>query len=131
VTTVLMAALIVLAWNRPKLLIWVTLAYPFVALFLLWGGQIWTYLSVILAVAVGIGVGLVYGKLQDRALTLLYSVVAAVGAAFVAAALIHYLNDISADFLAKFSAADFYPGSARTAALWQRRSARWSRRRSG
>jgi general L-amino acid transport system permease protein len=110
VTTVLMAALIVLAWNRPKLLIWVTLAYPFVALFLLWGGQIWTYLSVILAVAVGIGVGLVYGKLQDRALTLLYSVVAAVGAAFVAAALIHYLNDISADFLAKFSAADFYPG---------------------
>ena len=110
VTVLLMAALFALAWVRPKALIWVTLAYPFAALFLLWGGQVWTYLSAILAVIVGIGFGLLYGKLREPALNILYSIVAAIGAAFVAAALIGYLDTVSADFLTKLSAASFYPG---------------------
>jgi general L-amino acid transport system permease protein len=40
-TVALMAALFGLAWVRPKLLIWVTLLYPFAAFFLLWGGSVW------------------------------------------------------------------------------------------
>jgi general L-amino acid transport system permease protein len=110
VTVALMAALFALAWFRPRLLIWVTLAYPFIALFLLWGGQVWTYLSAILAVAVGISFGLLYGKLKAPALNLVYAFITAIGAAFVASALVGYLDTVSTDFLTKLSAASFYPG---------------------
>ncbi len=38
-TSALMVALFALAWMRPRLLLWVTLVYPFAALYLLWGGR--------------------------------------------------------------------------------------------
>jgi len=111
VSAAIMAGLFVLARVRPRHMIWVTLAYPFAALFLLWGGQVWIYLSAILAVAVGIGFGLLYGKLRDTTGNLIYAIIAAIGAAFVAAALVHYLDAVSSDFLTKLSATNsFYPG---------------------
>ena len=51
VTVVLMAALFALAWVMPKKLILVTLVYPFVAFFLLWGGPIAGPISVLLGLA--------------------------------------------------------------------------------
>ena len=71
VSAAIMAALFVLARIRPRQMIWVTLAYPFAALFLLWGGQVWTYLSAILAVAAGIGFGLLYGQPRKDARNLI------------------------------------------------------------
>ena len=111
VSAAIMAGLFLLARTRPRHLIWVTLAYPFAALFLLWGGQVWTYLSAILAVAVGVGFGFLYGRLRDSTGNLAYAIIAAIGAAFVAAALVHYLDAVSSDFLTKLSASSsFYPG---------------------
>ncbi len=109
-TAALMAGLFALAWTRPTALLMVTLAYPFLALFLLWGGQVWTYLSAILALAVGIGAGLLYGRLGRSALNVVYAIVVGLGAALVAATLVSYLDSVSADFLAKLSNASFYPG---------------------
>lgn len=118
VTIVLMAALFAVAWFRPKLLIWVTLAYPFAALFLLWGGQVWTYLSAILAVVVGIGFGLLYGKLRSAGPNTLYAAIVAIGGAIVAATLIGYIDTISTGFLKTLSSANsFYPGLGENAGL--------------
>ena len=36
-----MLALLVVAWTAPRKLLWVTLLYPFFAVWLLWGGAIW------------------------------------------------------------------------------------------
>ncbi|MDQ2067481.1 amino acid ABC transporter permease [Xinfangfangia sp. CPCC 101601] len=111
VSAVLLVGLFALAWSRPKLLIWVTLSYPFASLFLLWGGSVWLYLSAMLAAAVGVGFGLLYSRLKDSTGNLVYALLTALGAAVVAAALLHYLNAVSADFLTKISAANsFYPG---------------------
>ena len=41
-----MAALAVLAWVAPKQLLWVTLAFPATAFFLLWGGSVWAPIGV-------------------------------------------------------------------------------------
>ena len=118
VSALVFAGLYAVARFRPKLLIWATLAYPFAALFLLWGGQVWIYLSAILAVAVGVGFGLLYGKLRDGMGTVLYATAIAIGAAFVAASLFHYLDAVSADFLVKLSSVrSFYPGWGEDAGL--------------
>jgi len=70
-----LAALAGLAWVAPKRLVWVTLAFPLVAFFLLWGGSVWGTVGTLigfvilglafwlvqkpLGVAVGAGAGLV------------------------------------------------------------------------
>lgn len=110
VSALAMAALFALAWVKPKGLIWVTLLYPFAAIWLLWGGQVWVPISAIFAVVLGIAAGLLYGRIRMPVLNLLYAIFAALGAAVIAASVIHYGNNVSADFLGKMSGADFYPG---------------------
>ena len=110
VSALAMAALFALAWVKPKGLIWVTLLYPFAAIWLLWGGQVWVPISAIFAVVLGIAAGLLYGRIRTPVLNLLYAIFAALGAAVIAASVIHYGNNVSADFLGKMSGADFYPG---------------------
>ncbi|MFE3838348.1 amino acid ABC transporter permease [Pseudogemmobacter sonorensis] len=76
-STVILAGLAVLAWRAPKHLIYVTLLFPFVGFFLLWGGPIWK------SVATLAGFGLlavVYSLLKAR-----LGVVVATGLGFVAA----------------------------------------------
>jgi general L-amino acid transport system permease protein len=109
-TVVLMGALFALAWARPRMLLWATAAYPFAALFLLWGGQVWIYASAILAVAVAVAAGLAYARLGRSVANILYAVFVALCAGVLAAFVIRYLDAVSADFLAKLSGADFYPG---------------------
>ncbi|MFZ1467781.1 MAG: amino acid ABC transporter permease [Paracoccaceae bacterium] len=106
----ILAGLFGLAWVRPRLLLWVTVIYPFAAIWLLWGGQVWEPLSAILAVVVGIAVGLLYGRLRSTSLITLYALFTAIGAAIITATLLHYTRSISADFLTKMSGAQFYPG---------------------
>jgi len=77
--TVLMAALLALAWVAPKRLVWVTVFYAPVCYLLLWGGSVW---FVVAAVA-GFGVlAAVFLALQSR-----IGVPAALGAGLVAAVL--------------------------------------------
>ncbi|MEZ5798787.1 MAG: ABC transporter permease subunit [Paracoccaceae bacterium] len=108
--TLVLAGVFALSWLRPKQLLWVTLAYPFAVIWILWGGQIWTPLSAIVAVALGIAVGLLYGRLRTPAANTVYAIFAALGAAIVVGAVIHYGDAVTADFLGKMSGADFYPG---------------------
>jgi hypothetical protein len=106
----LMGALFALAWARPRMLLWATAAYPFAALFLLWGGQVWTYASAILAVAVAAVAGLAYARLGRSVANIVYAVFVALCAGVLAAVVIRYLDAVSTDFLTKLSGADFYPG---------------------
>ena len=76
---VLFAALCALAWVAPKKLVWVTILFPPIAFFLLWGGSIW--------VAVGAVIGFmiwaaVWWALQGR-----IGVVVAAGVGLLAACL--------------------------------------------
>ncbi len=115
VTAALMAGLFALAWFRPRQLLWATLAYPFAALFLLWGGQVWTYLSAIAAVILGAAAWFLYGRIGRSVLNTLYALVVAAGAALIAATLVRYLDAVSADFLSQLNAGDFWPGFGETA----------------
>ncbi|GAB1477800.1 amino acid ABC transporter permease [Paracoccaceae bacterium] len=45
----IMAALTALAWVAPRKLVWVTLAFPAVAYWLLWGGTVWGTVGTVLA----------------------------------------------------------------------------------
>ena len=76
-TLVLMlAALAPLLFSElPRKLLWLSLAYPFIAVWLLWGGSIWGPV----AVAAGFGLGVV----AMRALAPLNAIVATVGAILV------------------------------------------------
>jgi general L-amino acid transport system permease protein len=56
VTVVLMAGLFAVAWVMPKQLVWMTLLYPFVAFFLLWGGPVWKSVATLVGFAVMVGV---------------------------------------------------------------------------
>ncbi len=105
-----MAALFALAWVMPKQLLWVTLTYPFVVIWVLWGGSVWVPVSGILSVGFGVGAGLLYNRTRIPELTLVFAVIAAIGAALIAATIIGYGNNVTADFLRKMSEADFYPG---------------------
>ncbi len=78
VAIVIMAALFAVAWLMPKKLIFVTLLYPFVAFFLLWGGPVWKGVATLLGFAV---IVVVYRLLQSR-----LGVVVATAAGVVAAA---------------------------------------------
>ena len=51
---VLMAALAGLAWVAPKKLLWVTLAFPATAFFLLWGGSVWAPIGVMLGFGIAV-----------------------------------------------------------------------------
>lgn len=75
----LMAALFAVAWMMPKKLAYVTLLYPFIAFFLLWGGPVWKGVATLLGFAV---IVVVYRLLQSR-----FGVVVATAAGVVAAAI--------------------------------------------
>jgi len=47
-----MLALLVVAWAAPRKLLWVTLLYPFFAVWLLWGGSVWGPITTLLGVGV-------------------------------------------------------------------------------
>jgi general L-amino acid transport system permease protein len=49
-----MAALAALAWVAPKHLLWVTLAFPATAFFLLWGGSVWAPVGVMLGFGIAV-----------------------------------------------------------------------------
>ena len=105
----ILGGLLVVALLRPRLLILVPLLYPFAAIWLLWGGQIWVPLSALLALALGVLAGMLYGRLRSDPLITVYAVAVAIGAAVVASALVNYTYGISSDFLGKMSDAHFYP----------------------
>ncbi|MCB6180032.1 amino acid ABC transporter permease [Rhodobacter sp. Har01] len=107
---ILMLALFALAWIAPRQLIWVTLLFPFLVVWLLWGGSVWAPVSAVFAVALGVVAGLLYGRSRMPALNLVYALAVALGAALVASTVIGYLDSVTADFLGKMAAADFYPG---------------------
>ena len=56
-----MAGLTALAWFAPKKLIWVTVAFPASAFFLLWGGPVWAPIGVMLGFGIAV---LVWRALQ-------------------------------------------------------------------
>ncbi len=62
VAVLCLAALTAVAWIAPKKLVWVTLVFPLLAFFLLWGGSVWGPVSV--AIAFGI-LGLAFVKLAS------------------------------------------------------------------
>lgn len=47
-----MLALLAVAWTAPRKLLWVTLLYPFFAVWLLWGGSVWGPITTLLGVGV-------------------------------------------------------------------------------
>ena len=49
---VVMAALLAVAWTAPARLVWVTLFYPAVGFFLLWGGSVWGPVGVLVGFAI-------------------------------------------------------------------------------
>lgn len=55
-SVVVMLALTGLAWTAPRKLVWLTVAFPLVAYYLLWGGSIWGPFGAMLGFAVWIGV---------------------------------------------------------------------------
>jgi general L-amino acid transport system permease protein len=77
--TLLMAALLLLAWVAPKRLVWVTVAYAPVCYLLLWGGSVWFPVAAVAGFAV---LAAVFLALQSR-----IGVPAALGAGLVAAVL--------------------------------------------
>lgn len=79
IAILVMAGLFAVAWAVPKKLVYVTLLYPFIAFFLLWGGPIWKPVATLLGFAV---IVIVYRLLQSR-----FGVVVATAAGVVAAAL--------------------------------------------
>lgn len=76
--TVLFAGLTALAWAAPRRLIWLTLVFPLLGFFLLWGGTVWGPVGV----AAGFGLLALIYRLTKSAL----GVVVATGAGVVAAA---------------------------------------------
>ncbi|MCX7646779.1 MAG: amino acid ABC transporter permease [Rhodobacteraceae bacterium] len=77
--TVLMAALLALAWAAPKRLVWVTVFYAPVCYLLLWGGSVWAPVTAIAGFAL---LAAVFVALQPRV-----GVPVALGAGLVAAVL--------------------------------------------
>ena len=76
---VIFAGLFALAWARPKQLIWLTLAYPFLCFWLLWGGSAWRVVAVVL--------GFVLLAAVHRLVSRRLGVVLGVGGGILAAAL--------------------------------------------
>jgi len=75
----LMAALFALAWVAPKRLVYLTLLYPFIAFWLLWGGSIWKPVATMAGFAV---MALAYRVIQPR-----LGVIMATSMGFIAACL--------------------------------------------
>ncbi len=74
-----LAALAGLAWVAPKKLVWVTIAFPLLAFFLLWGGSVWGPVGTLL----GFGIWALVFWLVQKPL----GVVVGAGAGLVAAAI--------------------------------------------
>ena len=72
------AVLTAVAWIAPKLLVWVTILFPFVGFYLLWGGSVWGPIGVLAGFAIFGGVWL--------ALQRIVGVVVAAGIGIVVAA---------------------------------------------
>lgn len=77
-TAIVMAALTALAWVAPKRLVWVTLLFPLVAFYLLWGGSVWGPVGTLIGFVIFVGV---WWVLQHK-----LGVVVAAGVALVVAA---------------------------------------------
>lgn len=75
---VLMAALTAVAWAAPKKLVWLTILYPAIGFFLLWGGSVWGPVGALFGFVI---LALVWYGLQRQ-----LGVVVAGGAALVTAA---------------------------------------------
>lgn len=74
IVAALMAGLAALAYARPKLLIWVTLLYPFAAFWLLWGGPLAGPVALILSVAAIVAAIVILQPRIGSLLTLLVAV---------------------------------------------------------
>jgi general L-amino acid transport system permease protein len=72
-----MAGLTAVAWAAPKRLVWVTLAFPATAFYLLWGGSIWLPVGAMLGFVLAGGV---WWALQDKIGVMPAATVAAVSA---------------------------------------------------
>ncbi len=55
VCTAIMLALTAVAWLAPKRLVWLTLLFPLIAYFLLWGGSVWGPVGVLIGIGLGAG----------------------------------------------------------------------------
>ncbi len=55
-STVILLALTALAWIAPKKLVWVTISFPPVAFYLLWGGSVWGPIGAVIGFGIWFGV---------------------------------------------------------------------------
>ena len=79
VSALIMLALFALAWVMPRKLILVTLLFPFIGFFLLWGGSVWKPVATLLGVGILIAIySLLKGRLGVVVSTAIALVVAAV-----------------------------------------------------
>lgn len=99
---------VVVGVYAPQHLIWVTLLFPFGAIWLIWGGSIWSPVVSVMGVGVALAVGKVYGMLRLPPLRIVYATFVALGAAVVMATFLRYLNLVTHDFLLQMSDVEFY-----------------------
>lgn len=109
-TAVIFAVLWVTASLRPAALIWVTGLFPFIAIWLIWGGSFWTPVTQLLAIALGALVARVYYNNPNKWLNDAFALVVALAAAWVASVVINYSDAISTDFFARLRMATFWQG---------------------
>ena len=53
-STAIMLGLLVVAWLAPKKLVWLTVLFPAIGYYLLWGGSVWGPVGVVIGVAIGV-----------------------------------------------------------------------------
>ncbi len=100
----------VLFSQLPRALLAISLAYPALAYWLLWGGSVWEPVNFLIAVAVGVAVAVLYPRIRSDLLNLLFAAVVALAVGAVASVVFGYGDAMTTDFLARMQAVDFWPG---------------------
>jgi len=109
-SAVIFAVIWVAASLRPASLIWVTGLFPFISIWLIWGGSFWNPVNQLLAIALGALVARVYYNNSSKWLNDAFALVIALAAAYVASVVISYSDSISTDFFGKLREATFWQG---------------------
>ncbi|SEB47258.1 amine acid ABC transporter, permease protein, 3-TM region, His/Glu/Gln/Arg/opine family [Rhodobacter sp. 24-YEA-8] len=109
-TAAIFAVIWVTASLRPAALIWVTGLFPFISIWLIWGGSFWSPVTQLLAIALGALVARLYYNNPNKWLNDAFALVVALAAAWVASVVINYSDAISTDFFARLRMATFWQG---------------------
>jgi His/Glu/Gln/Arg/opine family amino acid ABC transporter permease subunit len=107
---VLVLALIGIAWVRPGWLLWFTGLFAIIVFWLLWGGTVWGYVSLLVAVGLGGAVALAYGRFQGDTPNLCFAALVAAGAALLAGVLADFIGTVSTGIWGSLQSAEFYRG---------------------